>query len=213
MWFHIYRPVGPDPRPELALSAGQQLRVRQFLVEMRATKPIAIIDAYHDHCGNALCPAAVGLTHHIGPWGDIEPCPVIQFARDSIYDERSLADTFNQSSFLRDFRQLAASCTRGCIVLERPDLLAQLVLRHQARDTTARKTALAELNAMQHRASQYQTGREVPERSLAYRLLKKHVFHDYGAYASAVNPLSAAADPTIAPAAAVANRQNTSRMK
>ncbi len=106
-WFHIYRVVGPDPNPQLALTPEQQVEARKFVVEMRAKKPIAIIDAYYDGAGRALCPAATGFTHHISPWGDIEPCPVIQFATESIYDDRPLAETFNNSEFLRDFRELS----------------------------------------------------------------------------------------------------------
>ncbi len=182
MWFHTYRPVGPDAKPELALTPEQQRRVRRFVVETRATKPIGVVDAYYDHDGKALCPAATGISHHISPWGDVEPCPIIQFAKESIHDERSLWDTFNGSEFLRDFRQIAAESTRGCIVLERPDLLKQLVEKHQAPDTTARKTAMAELAAMQPRGSQWDAGNEIPERSWAYRFIKKRWFNDFDAY-------------------------------
>src|SRR5215475_12114595 len=115
---------------------------------MRAKKPIIIVDAYYDGQGKALCPAATGLSHHINPWGDIEPCPIVQFTRESIHpkdDPRHLREKFLHSAFLRDFRELAQRTTRGCIVLERPDLLAELALKHQARDSTARGTALHEL--------------------------------------------------------------------
>ena len=112
-WFHVYRPVGPDSRPELALDTEQLRRVRQFVVDTRATKPIIVIDAYHDGAGQALCPAVTGFTHHIGPGGDIEPCPIIQLATESIHDKRPLAEVFNQSQFLRDFRELTAQHTRG----------------------------------------------------------------------------------------------------
>ena len=44
--------------------------------------------------------------------------------------------------------ELAQSTTRGCIVLERPDLLKQLVESHGAKDATVRGTAIAELEAM-----------------------------------------------------------------
>ena len=95
------------------------------------------------------------MTHHINPWGDIEPCPIVQFAKESIHaseaDSRSLREKFLESAFLRDFRDLARSSTRGCIVLERPDLLKQLVEKHGARDATVRGTALAELEAMEAR--------------------------------------------------------------
>ena len=99
-----------------------------------------------------------------------------------------------QSEFLRDFRQLAASSTRGCIVLERPDLLHQLVVSHQAGDQTARKTALAELTNMKSLPSQYGPGEEIPERSWAYRFAKRYWFNDFGAYkeldAAAKKPIS-----------------------
>jgi hypothetical protein len=182
-WFHVYRAVGPAATPELCLTPEQQLAARRFVVEMRAKKPIIIIDAYYDGEGQALCPAATGFTHHISPWGDIEPCPVIQFAKESIHDrDRPLRDAFNESAFLRDFRETAATHTRGCIVLERPDLLRQLVERHSASDTTARGTAMTELEQMQHRPSQYYPGHEIPEKSLAYRLAKYFFFNDYGMY-------------------------------
>jgi hypothetical protein len=150
---------------------------------MRAKKPIGIIDAYYDDRGQALCPAATGFTHHISPWGDIEPCPIVQFAKESIHDARPLKETFQQSAFLREFRELAATSTRGCIVLERPDLLKQLVDKHDARDTTARTAALSELKGMQPRPSQYNRGEEIPEKNWFYRFAKKHWFNDFGAYA------------------------------
>jgi MoaA/NifB/PqqE/SkfB family radical SAM enzyme len=181
-WFHVYRPVGPEPCQELALTPGQLRRVRQFVVDTRANKPIVVIDAYHDGEGQALCPAATGFTHHISPWGDIEPCPVIQFAKESIFDDRPLKETIGQSTFLREFRELAATHTRGCIIMERPDLLHALVERHDAYDSTARKTAFDELAAIQPHPSQYCPGDEIPERNLVYRLAKRWCFNDFGAY-------------------------------
>jgi len=185
-WFHVYRPMGPDACPELSLTPQQQLRARRFVVEMRAKKPIVIIDAYFDGEGQALCPAATGMTHHINPWGDIEPCPIVQFTTESIHageaDQRSLKDKFLQSEFLADFRKLAQSTTRGCIVLERPDLLKKLVEKHDARDATARGTALAELEAMTVRPSQFNPGQEIPEKNWFYRFAKRHWFNDFGVY-------------------------------
>ena len=181
-WFHVYRPVGPEANPQLALTPEQQRRARQFVVDMRAAKPIGIIDAYYDHRGQALCPAATGISHHINPWGDIEPCPIVQFSKESIHDERPLRETFGQSAFLHDFRELAGSATRGCIVLERPDLLKTLVEKHSARDTTARQQAAAELDAMRPRPSQYDPGHEIPEKNWFYRFAKKHWFNDFGTY-------------------------------
>jgi MoaA/NifB/PqqE/SkfB family radical SAM enzyme len=185
-WFHVYRPMGPDACPDLCLTPAQQLEARRFVVEMRARKPIIIVDAYYDGEGRALCPAATGITHHINPWGDVEPCPIVQFTRESIHsmadDPRTLRQKMLGSKFLADFRELSRDTTRGCIVLERPDLLRDLVVKHGARDATARGTALEELAAMQVRPSQYNPGHEIPERSWLYRLAKRLWFNDFGAY-------------------------------
>ncbi len=183
-WYHTYRPVGANASPELALTPEQVLTVRRFVVEMRAKLPIALVDAYWDDRGQALCPMATGISHHIGPWGDIEPCPIIQFTRDSIYDSRGLFDVLTSSAFIRDFREAASATTRGCIVLERPDLVKALVLRHGARDTTHREpgAGLRELELMRPRSSQHNPGNEIPEAHWFYRFAKKHWFFGFGAY-------------------------------
>ncbi len=185
VWYHTYRPVGPKMNGQLALRPDQLVRVRKFVVEMRAKLPIAIIDAYYDDGGQALCPMATGVSHHISPRGDIEPCPIIQFAVETIADSRGVFETMRTSAFLRDFRELSARATRGCVVLERPELVKELVLRHGARDTTARGTAMAELEAMQPRFSQWLPGEEIPEKHWMYRLAKKYWFNDFGAYRNA----------------------------
>lgn len=180
-WYHTYRPVGPQIHEELALRPEQARQVRQFVVDMRAKLPIALIDAYYDHNGKALCPMATGISHHIAPTGGIEPCPIIQFATDSIRDERNIFDVMNGSAFLRDFRETAARHTRGCIVLERPDLVKELAQRHGARDTTLRGTAIAELDSMSPKGSQDMPD-EIPEKHWVYRLAKRFFYNDFGVY-------------------------------
>jgi MoaA/NifB/PqqE/SkfB family radical SAM enzyme len=183
-WYHTYRPVGPKMNPQLALTPAQLVQVRRFIVEMRSRLPIALIDAYYDGRGQALCPMSTGISHHVNPRGDIEPCPIIQFATENIRDPRGIYATVRDSAFLRDFRELSARHTRGCVVLERPDLVKELVSKHGARDTTLRGTALAELDAMQPRFSQWLPGEEVPESHWMYRWAKKFWFNDFNAYSA-----------------------------
>lgn len=185
VWYHTYRPVGPKMNSQLALRPDQLVRVRRFIVEMRAKMPIGMIDAYYDDRGQALCPMSTGVSHHINPRGDIEPCPIIQFATENIRDSRGIFTTMRDSAFLRDFRELSAKATRGCVVMERPDLVKDLVVKHGARDTTSRGTAIAELEAMEPRFSQYLPGEEIPERHWMYRLAKRYWFNDFGAYRNA----------------------------
>ena len=181
-WYHTYRPVGPEPSEELCLTPEQQIKVRKFVVNMRCEKPLALIDAYYMDDGQALCPAATGISHHISPWGAIEPCPIIQFAKENINDDRHIRDVFVQSEYLSDFRKMSSETTRGCIMLERPDKVKEFVEKHNAPDGTARKTALPELEAMQNRPSQWNRTEQVPEKNWIYKFAKKHFFSDFGAY-------------------------------
>lgn len=193
VWYYTYRPVGPKPNFQLALRPEQLVRVRRFIVEMRSRLPITLIDAYYDHRGQALCPMSTGISHHVSPKGEIEPCPIIQFAAENVRDPRGVVAAMRDSAFLKDFRELSARYTRGCIVLERPDLVKELVHKHGARDTTARGTAMAEIEAMQPRFSQWLPGEEVPERHWMYRLAKKYWFSDFGAYRNVAHDAEAKA--------------------
>lgn len=180
-WFYTYRPVGPNPCPELALTPQQLLEVRRFIVRMRAKLPIGIIDAYWDDQGNALCPMVTGVSHHISPSGAIEPCPILQFAKESI-DQGNIYDLITRSEFLRDMRETSARTTRGCILLERPDVVRAIVERCGAHDTTQRQTVLAEIASVGPCTSQHAPGQEVPEEHWLYRFAKRHWFFGFGAY-------------------------------
>jgi MoaA/NifB/PqqE/SkfB family radical SAM enzyme len=181
LWYYIYRPVGADPAPDLTLRPEQVTGLRTFIVEQRSKVPMLIVDAYWDHEGRALCPAATGISHHINPRGDIEPCPVIQFACDSIHDG-TLQDIFAQSAFLNQSRNLMTRTTRGCILMEEPQVLQAFLEKMNARDTSGRGTGLEELRRLCSCPSHHQPGQELPENHPVYRAAKKRWFFGFGAY-------------------------------
>ena len=183
LWYYIYRPVGADPHVENALDKEQILQFRRFVVDQRKDAPLFIIETYWDDKGNALCPAATGMSHHISPSGALEFCPPIQLAKDFINaDASNLAQLFEDSSFLADFRKMTAETSRGCILLENPQKLVQFLEQHQAVDTTSRGTALEELKMMTPRAGHHMVGEEIPEKNVFYKLAKKKYFFGFGAY-------------------------------
>jgi MoaA/NifB/PqqE/SkfB family radical SAM enzyme len=182
LWYYVYRPVGPDPSPQFCVSREQMIALRKRLLVLRRKHPIVLIDTYWDADGRAVCPAALGLGFQIGPGGSIEPCPPLSFACESVRDHGGdLFQTINGSRFLRGFQEFAATRTRGCVILERPQELADHLRDSSAQDTSGRD-ALAEISASQPRSSHHLPGEEVPEDYWFYRLLKKQLFFGMGAY-------------------------------
>ncbi len=182
LWYYIYRPAGSNPCPELALDEDDILRLRKFIVDIRTSAPILIIDAYWDDRGRALCPAATGISIHINPDGYAEPCPPIQFAADHITEQSDIHTLLAESEFLHTFRKTAAETTRGCILLEHPDTLHNFILTQNAVDTTGRNSGIQELKSMQCLPGHHLPGREIPEKHWLYRFAKKHWFFGFGAY-------------------------------
>ena len=183
LWYYIYRPVGSEPNPENALDREQVVALRKFIVEQRRNAPLQVIDAYWDDKGNALCPAAIGLSHHISPAGAVEFCPPLQMSKDFVDNNGSnLKEIFNDSTFLADLRKLTAENSRGCIILENPELMTDFLIKRNAIDTTSRETVLEEFKKMTCLAGHDTKGDEIPEQNPFYRLMKKKYFFGFGAY-------------------------------
>ena len=180
LWYYIYRPVGENPNVELSLSKGEIQELRQFMVDARTKYDIVIVDAYWDENGNGLCPAATGLSHHINASGDIELCPVIQFATDNVSD-KPLEKIYSESLFLKDFKTEIPKKTSGCIVMEDPKWLVNYTKRHNAKDTSGRENEALRLMEMPEVPS-HGSGTPIPEKNRFYRFAKKRAFFGLGAY-------------------------------
>jgi MoaA/NifB/PqqE/SkfB family radical SAM enzyme len=183
LWYYIYRPVGAEPNPENALDREQIIDLQRFIVEQRRNAPLQIIDAYWDDQGRALCPAAVGISHHISPSGAVEFCPPLQMSKDFINESGSnLKDIFANSSFLADFRKLTAENSRGCIILENPELMVDFLIKQGAVDSTSRQTVLEELKKMGKLSGHDLKDDAIPDQNVFYRMVKKNYFFGFGAY-------------------------------
>lgn len=180
IWYYIYRPVGENASPELALSSDEIQKLRQFMVDAREIYDIAIIDAYWDEEGNGLCPAASGLSHHINASGYIEPCPVIQFSADNTGEKR-LTDIYRTSAFLEDLRKSIPQKTNSCIIMEDPQWVVEMAEKHMATDTSGRGN---EADRLKNMIAVPGHGSAVPvaEKSWIYRMAKKRAFFGLGAY-------------------------------
>jgi len=180
LWYYIYRPVGENSSPELALSREEIQQLREYMVNARTMYDIVIIDAYWDENGKGLCPAASGLSHHINASGYVEPCPVIQFAADKT-GTQPLDELYRSSAFLKDLKQEIPQKTSGCIIMEDPSWVANFAEKYKAADTSGRGNEAERLRNMSPVAS-HGSGTPVPEKSWMYRFAKKKAFFGLGAY-------------------------------
>lgn len=183
LWYYLYRPVGSDPNTANALDKEEVLSFRRFVVEQRKDAPLFIIETYWDDKGNALCPGATGMSHHISPTGTLEFCPPIQMAKECINaDGSNLAELFENSKFLADFRKMTAESSRGCILLEDPQKMVEFLEKQGATDSTSRNTVLKEYKEMIPMAGHNLQGEEIPEVNTIYKWIKKKYFFGFGAY-------------------------------
>ena len=180
LWYYIYRPTGENPHYELALSSDEIERLRRFLVEGRTKYPIVLIDSYWGADGEPFCPAAEGLSHHINPSGNIEPCPVIQFSTDHV-NGGHLKDIYENSVFLKDFKSEVMKKTKGCILMEDPSWLQEFAVNHHAINTSNR-IDLEEQLARSPVIPSHGGCPKIPEKNWIYRMAKRRAFFGLGAY-------------------------------
>ena len=123
------------------------------------------------------------MSHHVSPSGAIEFCPVIQMATDFLNDDASnMTQLYAESKFLADMRHRISQATRGCIAMENPQLMAEILRGYELRETTSRGTAMQEYQRMTSVPGHNMSVNPIPEQSRPYRWLKKHYFFGVGAY-------------------------------
>jgi len=183
VWFYIYRPSGQDPNFEDALDDGQVRQLRQFMVdERKRCKSAVIVDAYWDHKGEAVCPGAMGVSHHINAMGDVEPCPPVQCSDCRLTTESDVAAEITGSKLLADFRDQIPKLTRGCVLMDHPEELARLAEEAGAIDSSGRDAFFKELTTRTPMGCHNHSGEPIPETNLSYKLAKKYWFFGFGAY-------------------------------
>jgi MoaA/NifB/PqqE/SkfB family radical SAM enzyme len=180
VWYYIYRPAGSNPNYELALDLEDITRLRKFLVEGRSRLPMILIDSYWRADGQPFCPAADGLSHHINAAGYVEPCPVIQIARENV-EAGDVVQVYENSAFLRDFRNEINGKTKGCVLMEDPSWIKYFAEKHDAVNSSNRPGFLEDLQKAPVIVS-HGSCPVIPEKNLFYRLAKRTAFFGMGAY-------------------------------
>ncbi|HEX2970123.1 MAG TPA: radical SAM protein [Bacteroidales bacterium] len=181
VWYYIYRPAGSNPNYDLTLSFEDITRLRKFLVHGRTRLPMILIDSYWRANGEPFCPAADGLSHHINASGFIEPCPVMQIARENINDDGLPEEKYENSGLLRSFRKEIHGKTKGCILMEEPSWIEPFAIRQDAVNTSNRPAYFSDLKKAPVTVS-HGSCPVIPEKSVVYRIAKRTAFFGMGSY-------------------------------
>ena len=127
-WYFTYMPLGRNADPTLMTNADQREHMAHWVREMRAKKPIFLLDFWNDAPYVGGCIAGGRRYLHINAAGDVEPCALIHYANKNIRNS-SLLDAL-QSPLFKEYRNrqpFNKNLFQPCPLLDNPEALAQMV--------------------------------------------------------------------------------------
>jgi len=136
-WITVALPQGSAcQEPELIPTPAQKTQIKGRIKDLRARKPILLIDFFNDAYLTEGCSAG-RTTLHINSNGDVEPCVLFPFAADNIRSS-SLADIMRSDFFtrLRAINERYCKKTRTCLWTIKPRDVLEAVTACRARCTS-----------------------------------------------------------------------------
>ncbi|HEC69896.1 MAG TPA: radical SAM protein [Candidatus Omnitrophica bacterium] len=151
VWYFQFLPIGKDPDVNLMPTPLQRQRLRNFVEEVRATRPIFIGDFWNDGPFVGGCIAAGRRYVHINHKGDVEPCAFVHFAVDNIR-EKSLIEALQSDffKFLRSKQPFAENLYAPCMIIDNPYILREAVKNFKAYPTHEGAEKVLEGEVAQH---------------------------------------------------------------
>ena len=135
-WYFTYIPIGKDATVDLLVTPDQREYMYHFVREMRATKPIFLMDFWNDGEYAGGCIAGARSYIHINANGDVEPCAFIHYANVNI-KEVSLFEALKSPLFAeyKKNQPFNENHLRPCPLLDNPEKFVQIVNNSNAYST------------------------------------------------------------------------------
>ncbi len=135
-WYFHYMPVGNDAVSELLPSPEQREYMFNKIREVRASKPLFVMDFQNDGEFVGGCIAGGRRYLHINANGDCDPCVFIHYSNANIRD-MSLLDVLKSPIFMayHDGQPFNGNHLRPCPMLENPEMLQEIVRATGAHST------------------------------------------------------------------------------
>jgi len=134
-WYFNYMPIGRNPDVNLMPTPEQRNYRRKKIIEMRKTKPIVLADFWND--GTSVGGCISGRVYfHVNNKGDVEPCVFSQFAVDNI-KSKTIREVWKSPFFneLRSRQHEMKNRLRPCMIIDRPQVLRDVIARSGAKPT------------------------------------------------------------------------------
>jgi len=125
-WHFMCMPIGNKPDLKMMITPKQRVYMLKRGTEIRATKPLFIIDFWNDAPFVKGCIAARCYIH-INSNGDVEPCIFTHFAQDNI-KEKSLKEVL-QSDFFKAIRKRQSyndNLFLPCMLIDHPNVFREI---------------------------------------------------------------------------------------
>lgn len=121
-WHFLYMPVGKKPDLKLMPTPKQRKYLRDRWIDVRATKPIFIIDFWNDAPFVGGCIAGKHYIH-VTSKGDVEPCIFTHFAVDNVKN-KPLKEIMNSEYFkaLRSKQPYGDNLYMPCMWIDHPEV-------------------------------------------------------------------------------------------
>ncbi len=136
IWSFHYVPIGSDPDVNLMLTPEQRKWMINRVDEIRAEKPVLLVDFWNDGGYTEGCIAGGREYFHINAAGDVEPCAFVHFAVDNIRD-KSLREVL-LNPFFKAYQQEMPFCENHlapCPIIDNPEKLKDMIDRCNAQPT------------------------------------------------------------------------------
>ena len=135
-WYFTYIPVGEGASLGLVASPSQRAYMLERVREIRAHRPLFVLDFWND--GNHVngCIAGGRRYLHINSHGDMEPCAFIHYACESIHG-KPLVEALRNPLFkaYREHQPCNSNMFRPCPMFDNPELLLDMVNQSGAQST------------------------------------------------------------------------------
>ena len=127
-WYFNYMPIGRGPALDLMPTPEQRVELSRRLKQLRASKPIVLIDFWNDGEYVRGCIAGGRKYFHINSRGDVEPCVFCHFAVDNVR-EKPLAECLNGEFFraIRARQPYHPDYRRPCMMIDSPHVLREVI--------------------------------------------------------------------------------------